>query len=78
MGIAGDEPSPALISMGGSPVERLRRWEESGAVWRVLFGPSPQLTVAFLRCDGGEEVDRLVSDHPDLLAFVAARSASDD
>jgi hypothetical protein len=31
------------------------------------------VTVALLRCDGGEEVDRFTSDDPRLLAFVDAR-----
>jgi hypothetical protein len=28
------------------------------------------VTVALLRCDGGEEVDRFTSDDPRLIAFV--------
>lgn len=61
-----------------SPVEKLRRWEQMGGVWRIASETSSQVTVSLLRCDGGEEVERLVSDDPGLIAFVAGRSASDD
>jgi len=68
------EPEPAPpVSSESSPVERLRRWEDAGAVWRVVSEASSGLTIALLRCDGGEEVDRLVCDDPDLVAFVRAR-----
>lgn len=76
MGTVGARRDPdASASMPASPVETLQRWEESGATWRVVVGSSRQLTIALLRCDGGEEVDRLVSDDPELMAFVADRSA---
>lgn len=69
------EPEPVSpVSPESSPVERLRRWEDAGAVWRVASEGSAGLTIALLRCDGGEEVDRLVSADPDLVAFVRARS----
>lgn len=61
-----------------SAVERLRRWEAMGAIWRVTSRTPTQLTVSLLTCDGGEEVGRVVSGDPDLLAFVAGRSGSDD
>lgn len=32
-----------------------------------------EVTIALLRCDGGEEVDRFTSTDPVLLRFVAAR-----
>nr|WP_236567801.1 MULTISPECIES: hypothetical protein [unclassified Nocardiopsis] len=54
------------------PVAVLRRWEEHGAVWRVVERSPGRVTVALCRCDGGEEVERLVSGDPRLLAFVDA------
>jgi predicted ArsR family transcriptional regulator len=69
-GGAGREP--------GSPVERLRRWEDMGAVWRVLARTPSNVTVSMLSCDAGEEMDRLVSDDPLLLAFIGDRDASDE
>ncbi|WP_046469133.1 hypothetical protein [Allosalinactinospora lopnorensis] len=62
----------------GNPVETLVRWEEHGAVWRVLERTPSQVTVALCRCDGGEEVERLVSGDPELLAFVDEREAAVD
>ena len=59
-------------------VEELRRWEDSGALWQVVARSADRLTIALLRCDGGEEVERLVSDDPALLAFVGVRDRSDD
>lgn len=74
-----DQPSPTVASVGHSAaVEMLRRWEESGAIWRVASDTSAGLTIVLMRCDGGEEVDRLVSDDPGLVAFVADRSSNKD
>lgn len=56
-----------------NPVETLARWEDHGAVWRVVERTGSGVTVALCRCDGGEEVDRLFSDDPELLAFVNER-----
>jgi hypothetical protein len=39
---------------------------------------STQVTVALCRCDGGEEVGRLVSGDPDLLALLSGRTSSED
>ncbi len=59
-------------------VAALRRWEESGAVWRVVARTDDAVTVALCRCDGGEEVDRLTSGNPELFDYLAGRSASDE
>ncbi|MBX8691851.1 hypothetical protein GO011_30860 [Mycobacterium sp. 20091114027_K0903767] len=59
-------------------VEDLQRWEDSGAHWRVLTRTTDSLTIALLRCDGGEEVDRFTSADPRLLRFVGARTCSVD
>ena len=55
-------------------VGTLLRWEESGAVWRVVTSSPARVTVALLRCDGGEEVERLTTTNPATLAFVASRT----
>jgi hypothetical protein len=36
------------------------------------------VTVALLRCDGGEEVDRFTSDDPRLLDYIGERFNSTD
>jgi hypothetical protein len=56
----------------------LQRWEVSGAVWKVIARKSGGVTVALLRCDGGEEVDRFTSDDPRLLAFIGDRQSSEE
>ena len=43
---------------GTELVETLRRWHGSGAVWRVAERRPSGVTVALLRCDAGEEVER--------------------
>ena len=56
----------------------LERWRNSGAVWQVLSRSSSRVTVALRRCDGGEEVERLTSEDPELLAFLGDRVSSQD
>jgi hypothetical protein len=57
-------------------VEELQRWQDSGAVWTVVSRTPDRVTVALLRCDGGEEVDRFVSSDPELLRFLGDRRDS--
>jgi hypothetical protein len=58
-------------------VATLLRWEGSGAVWQVVGRSAGTVTVALLTCDGGQEVERLSSTDPDLLAYVADRETSE-
>ena len=51
-------------------VAELTRWQESGATWQVIARTRRGVTVALMRCDGGEEVDRFTSSDPRLLKFV--------
>lgn len=78
MGTRAEEPASAPTYRSDSPVEKLRRWEELGAVWRIASRTSSHLTVSLLSCDGGEEIDTVFSDDPRLFGFVAGRSASDE
>ena len=57
-------------------VAEVQRWQDSGAVWAVISRKGGRVTVALLRCDGGEEVDRFTSDDPRLLAFIRDRQSS--
>jgi hypothetical protein len=59
-------------------VAELQRWQDSGAVWEVVSLKGALITVALLRCDGGEEVDRFTSDDPRLLSFIGDRSTSEE
>ena len=60
------------------PVEVLRRWEASGAVWEVLAESGDELTISLLTCDAGQEMGRVRSADPALREFVAGRQRSDD
>lgn len=51
-------------------VAELRRWQDSGATWQVVARTGHGVTIALMRCDGGEEADRFTSDDPALLDFV--------
>jgi hypothetical protein len=59
------------------PVETLRRWQDSGAVWRVVTRTPSTVVVALLTCSAGEEVDRITSTDPELIAFVGTRLTSE-
>lgn len=60
------------------PIEVLRRWEDSGATWRVVARERSELQIALFACTGDEEMDRLVSADPALAAFVGDRNSSED
>lgn len=62
--------------MAEPPVEVLRRWEASGASWRVVSRTPARLEIALVTCTGEEEVDRWWSDDPELRAFVGDRAGS--
>ena len=64
--------------MNRDRVAELQRWEDSGAVWSVVSLRDGRVTVALLRCDAGEEVDRFTSEDPRLLDFIGDRYASTD
>lgn len=69
------------MSIGGTsedPVDMLQRWEDAGALWRVISRDAHRVEVAMLTCTGGEEVDRLHSSDPDLLTYIAGRWSSED
>ena len=59
------------------PVGQLRRWQDFGAVWEVVHRDQRSATVALRRCDGGEEVGRLTSEDPALLAFLDQASTEE-
>lgn len=59
----------------GGPAERdfvaeLRRWEDSGAGWQVVARTQSGVTIALMRCDGGEEADRFSTNDPKVLEYV--------
>lgn len=58
-------------------VADLIRWEDAGATWQVVGRTARGITIALLRCDGGEEVDRFTSNDPRLLQFVLRHNGID-
>lgn len=61
-----------------SVVRLLRRWEDSGAIWRVMSRSAGRIEISLLTCDAGEEMDRLTSSDPELLDYVGTRDGSDE
>lgn len=61
-----------------TPIDVIRRWEDSGGSWRVVATRGDEVTVSLRTCTGGEEVDRLISADPTFLAYLGGREASDD
>lgn len=58
-------------------VEKLKRWEDGGAIWQVLFRSGTTVAVSLMTCTANEEVDRLVTDDPAVLEFIGDRRSSD-
>ena len=61
-----------------SLVPDLQRWEDSGGLWRVVHRTPDEVTVALLRCDGGEEMGRLSGGGSAWLGLLEGREGSDD
>jgi hypothetical protein len=59
-------------------VAELQRWQDAGAAWQVISRTTAGVTVALLRCDGGEEVERFTSTDARLLDFIGVRWSSDE
>jgi hypothetical protein len=58
-------------------LDRLRRWEDSGAAWRIVVATGDAVEISLLTCDAGEEMDRIRSSEPDLLDHVRTRPGDD-
>lgn len=69
---SGEESGPSVAGMPSSSatVADLRRWVDFGGTWRVERRDATSVTLALCRCDGGEQVDVLVSADPELLKLV--------
>ncbi|MFC9439569.1 hypothetical protein [Nocardia sp. NPDC057030] len=64
--------------MTADPTAVLQRWQNSGALWRVLARRPDRITIGLFDCTGGQEIDRLTSADPALLCFVGDRRSSED
>jgi hypothetical protein len=72
-----DAPDPDEMFEPDHPVEVLRRWQASGAIWRVLHRLPDRLEIVLLTCTGDEEMGRVVSSDPAVSAFVGDRESSE-
>lgn len=61
--------------MADTPIDVLRRWEDSGAHWRVESLTRDHGVVVLCACTG-EPVDRLESGDAGLLRFLRERDSS--
>jgi hypothetical protein len=59
---------------GIDQVEELRRWELSGASWRVVDRSGGRAVVELCTCTG-EPMETLTSSGQELLAYLDARAA---
>jgi hypothetical protein len=72
----------AAISSGttpaweSDPVAVLRRWEDAGALWRVLDMRQDVAVIGLFTCDGGEETGRFRC-APDAVAGLLERDRDD-
>ena len=58
-------------------VEDLRRWEDHGALWRVVTAERARMTIQLCSCLG-EPVELGVTDDPRVMTFVRARGGRSD
>lgn len=59
-------------------ISTLRRWQDSGGVWRVLDRRGGTATIGLFECTGGSEVDRLLCADPAIWDFLDQRPGSED
>lgn len=72
--VDGQDPAAAEAD----PTGALRRWEASGAVWRVVQRSGGEVAVALLTCDGGEQVGLLRCEEDAVRGFLAGRDTNAD
>jgi hypothetical protein len=69
---------PRVPASGREQVSVLQRWQDSGAVWRVLQRNAERVTLGLFSCDGGEEMGRVTTSDPVVLEFVGDRTSSEE
>lgn len=60
-----------------NPVERLRRWERAGGIWRVVGRSADGAIAVELETCAGEPMEQFTSGDPDLVGYVGGRDMSD-
>lgn len=57
------------------PIAHLRRWSAHGGTCRLLELDTERAEVVLCRCDGGEEVERFVTQDPLVMTWVREHEA---
>lgn len=68
---ASPPPPLAAPAPAPSPLDELDRWEGFGGTWALRQLDADGAIVSLCRCDGGEEVSRIVSADPAFLEWAA-------
>ena len=77
-GDGNDVSSPSTTGdWEAEPAVVLRRWQEAGALWRVLFAGSDVTVIGLYTCDGGEETARVRCASDVVDGFLQGRVSSD-
>ncbi|MGX5696015.1 flavin reductase family protein [Agromyces soli] len=66
-------PVPSAERASLAPLDELARWEGFGGTWALLERTADGAIVSLCRCDGGEEVSRIVSSDPEFLRWAATQ-----
>jgi hypothetical protein len=75
---AGPTDANTRVDEPVTDLDRVRRWQDLGGIWRVLARHGDRVTISLCRCDAGEEMERLTSTNPAVLEFLGDRDASDE
>jgi hypothetical protein len=51
-------------------LDQVQRWLQAGGTYEVLTDRDGVVVIALFTCSGDEEMARLCSSEPDLIAFV--------
>jgi hypothetical protein len=65
------------VSMASRDLARLRRWEDSGGIWRVV-SRGRMWKIDLITCLGDETMECLRSDEADVRSYIGDRDASDE
>jgi len=66
------EPAPPTApGVARTPLQELERWESFGGTWALRELTDDGAIVSLCRCDGGEEVSRIVSSDPAFISWAS-------
>lgn len=65
----------SAMTAGPLTIDHLQRWVQAGGTWRVIDIASARVVVDLCACTG-ETMERLISEQPEVIAYL--RTASPD